>query len=310
MEEIVKNDYAPVVLFVYARPDHAEKSLNALAANDLAGQSDLIIFCDGPKKESVVEKNRQVIDLITAEKSLGRFRSVTLRISQKNKGLANSIITGISEVMAQYGRCIVVEDDVITHPYFLTYMNDCLYKYEKDQTIFSIAGFTYPLKALKKYPHDIYLSYRSCSQAWGCWKDRWETIDWEVKDFNELKKSRKKRRQFNRGGNDLYRMLRHQMRGERNSWAVRFCYAQSKQNRYAVYPKQTLVANIGYDGSGTNCQDNGNAGSCNQLERGKRSVQLTDITPDKKVLRDFKAQYRVTFLEAVDWLKRRIFKKR
>ena len=309
MEELVKNGCAPIVLFVYARPDHAEQTLDALAANDLANQSDLIIFCDGPKKESVVEQNQQVIELITKEKELGRFRSVTLHISKENKGLAKSIITGISEVMAQYGRCIVVEDDVITHPYFLTYMNNCLEKYEKDQTIFSIAGFTYPLKALEKYPHDIYLSYRSCSQAWGCWKDRWETVDWEVKDFNELQKSRKQRKQFNRGGNDLYRMLRHQMRGERNSWAIRFCYAQCKQNQYAVYPRQTMVANIGYDGSGTNCQDNGNAENQGQLDGG-RSVQLTDVTPNKKVLRDFKAQYRVTFLEALDWLKRRIFKKR
>lgn len=310
--ENVETGYAPIILFVYARPDHAEKSLNALAKNDLAKESDLIIFCDGPKKESAVEKNRQVVELIMKEKDLGRFRSVTLNISEKNKGLAKSIITGVGEVMAQYGRCIVIEDDVVTNPYFLTYMNNCLEKFEKDEKIFSIAGFTYPLKALKKYPHDIYLSYRSCSQAWGCWKDRWDSIDWEVKDFDELKKSRKKRRKFNRGGNDLYRMLRHQMRGERNSWAIRFCYAQSKQDKYAVYPKTSLVMNIGNDGSGTNCEDLKEQISLEQvlIFETKRSVSLEACAIDKKVLRDFKAQYRVTFLEAVEWLWRKVFKKK
>lgn len=309
MEHVETDKYAPIILFVYARPDHAEKSLNALAKNDLAKDSDLIIFCDGPKKESAVEKNRQVVDLITKEQNLGRFRSVTLHISGKNKGLAKSIITGVGEVMAQYGRCIVVEDDVITNPYFLTYMNNCLDKFEKDQKIFSIAGFTYPLKALKKYPHDIYLSYRSCSQAWGCWKDRWASIDWEVKDFDELKKSWKKRRQLNRGGNDLYRMLRHQMRGERDSWAVRFCYAQSKQDKYAIYPKETLTLNIGEDGSGTHCQNTGKQVDYSRLD-GQRNIVLEDVEIDKRVVRDFKARYRVTFVEAVDWLWRKVFKKK
>lgn len=309
MEHLQQKNCAPIVLFVYARPDHAEKTLNALAANALAQQSDLIIFCDGPKKESAIQKNREVIDLITKEKELGRFRSVTLHISQTNKGLAKSIIMGVSEVMAQYGRCIVIEDDVITNPYFLTYMNDGLRFFENDKKIFSLAGFTYPLKALEKYPDDIYLSYRSCSQAWGCWEDRWESVDWEVKDFTKLQKSLKKRRQYNRGGNDLYRMLRHQMRGERDSWAVRFCYAQARQDLYAVYPRETLTLNIGEDGSGTHCQDTGKQVDFARLS-GDRHIELKNVKPNRKVLRDFKAQYRVTIPEAFDWLKRRIFKKK
>ena len=309
MENIATSQYAPIVLFVYARPDHAKKTLDALAQNDLAKYSDLIIFCDGPKNERAVEKNKQVIELITAEQNADRFHSVTLNISENNKGLAKSIITGVSDVMSKFGRCIVIEDDVVTNPYFLTYMNNCLSEFENDDTIFSIAGFTYPLNALKKYPHDIYLSYRSCSQAWGCWKDRWESIDWDVKDFDQLKKSLAKRKQFNRGGNDLYRMLRHQMRGERDSWAVRFCYAQSKQNKYAVYPRETLTLNIGNDGSGTHCQDTGKPEDYSRLD-GKRQVALEKVKLNKRVLREFKDQYRVTFPEALDWLRRKIFKRK
>ena len=309
MERLTTSQYAPVVLFVYARPDHAEKTLNALAENDLARDSDLIIFCDGPKNERAVEKNKEVVELIKKEQTLGRFRSVTLNISEKNKGLAKSIITGVGEVMEKFGRCIVIEDDVVTNPYFLTFMNNSLVEFESDEKIFSIAGFTYPLKALKNHPHDIYLSYRSCSQAWASWRDRWESVDWEVKDFDELSRSFKKRRQFNRGGNDLYRMLRHQMRGERDSWAVRFCYAQARQDMYAVYPRETLTLNIGNDGSGTHCQDTGKPEDFSRLD-GKRQITLERVQPNKRVLRDFKNQYRVTFPEAVDWLIRKIFKKK
>lgn len=306
--DVENKSYAPIVLFVYARPDHAEQTINALAKNYLASKSPLIIFCDGPKKESVKEKNQEVIDLIKREKENSRFASVTLNISKENKGLAKSIISGVSEVMAQYGRCIVIEDDVVTSKYFLTYMNEGLNYYGKDEEIFSIAGFTYPLKALEKYPHDVYYSYRSCSMCWASWKDRWEGIDWEVKDYKELEKSYKKRKQFNRGGNDLFRMLRHQIRGERDSWAVRYCYAQSKLNMYAVYPKYSLAQNIGNDGSGTHCANLGKKANEVNLKLFE-NIKFEKVGINKAVVKDFKLQYRVTFLEAVDWLKRRILRR-
>ena len=104
-------------------------------------------------------------------------------------------------------------------------------------------------------------------------------------------------------------MLRHQMRGERDSWAIRFCYAQSKQDKYAVYPKETLTLNIGEDGSGTHCQDTGKQVDYTRLE-GERNIVLEDVKLDKRVVRDFKNQYRITFSEAIDWLLRKVFKKK
>ena len=305
--KIMSNTLAPVILFVYDRPDHAKQTLDALAANELAEQSELFVFCDGPKKESVIERNRQVVELITAEKERGRFASVTLTVSPVNKGLAASIIGGVTDIIHRYGKCIVVEDDVVTSPNFLSFMNRCLDYYSDKQNVFSISGFTYPLKALEKYKYDVYLSYRACSQCWACWEDRWDTIDWDVKDFAELSRSFIKRYRFNRGGNDLYRMLRHQMRGERNSWAIRFCYAQSKQNRYTVYPRQSLTRNTGYDGSGTNCENNAEK---RQVETAFVSNEfvLCDPLPNKRVLRDFKNQYRVTFFEAIAWAWKKVFK--
>lgn len=298
---------APIILFVYDRPDHAAKALNALAENELAKKSDLFIFCDGPKKESVKERNRQVIELITAEKEQQRFASVTLTISEVNKGLAASIISGVTEIINRYGKCIVIEDDVIASPMFLTFMNDCLVYYRDRTKIFSISGFTYPLKALQKYPHDVYLSYRACSQCWACWKDRWETIDWEVKDYNELAHSLPKRYRFNRGGNDLYRMLRHQMRGERNSWAIRFCYAQSKQDRYTVYPRATLSLNCGYDGSGTHCEKLDSKKQKTDTTLSGNDFILSYPPLDRRVIREFKAQYRVPILDAIKWAWKKVF---
>ncbi len=306
--ETQNKQLAPIVLFVYARADHAKKTIDALAENYLAKESNLHIFCDGPKKESSIKANNEVKELIKKESKLGRFKNVTLHISEKNKGLAKSIIGGVSEIINQYGKCIVIEDDVVTSKYFLTYMNDALEFYKDDEEIFSIAGFTYDLKALKKYPHDVYYSYRSCSMCWASWSDRFNKIDWEVKDYKTLEKSRKLRRKFNRGGNDMFRMLRHQMNGERDSWAIRYCYAQSKLNSYAVYPKYSLACNIGNDGSGTHCADKGESANKINLVNFE-NVKLEKLKINNTVARDFKKQYKVTLSEAIKWLKRKIFKK-
>lgn len=301
---MVIDDLAPVILFAYNRPEHTAKVLDALAENSLAGKSELYIFCDGPKNSGAVEKNRLTRNIITSEVDKGRFRCVHLSISEENKGLANSIIGGVTEVLRRHGTCIVLEDDQITSNYFLTYMNESLHFYEKDLRIWSISGFTYPLKTLDAYPHDVYMSYRANSNGWATWLDRWETVDWTVSDYSVLRRSPKRIIKFNRGGNDLYRMLRHQMRGERDSWAVRFCYAQSKQDRLAVYPRVSLISNIGFDGSGTHCQaeTKGKASAfCPDLD--KLSLECLDVDP--RVARDFKNQYRVTIPEAIDWAGRK-----
>lgn len=297
---------APVILMTYARPEHTKKTLDALSENIHAKESELYIFCDGPKNEKAIDNNKLVREIISAEKEKNRFKEIHVHISDVNRGLAKSIISSATEIIDKYGKCILLEDDLITSPYFLTYMNECLDYYESDERIWAISGFSFPLKTLKTYPHDVYLSYRASSHGWATWKDRWETIDWEVKDFKELEKSFAKRRKFNRGGSDLYRMLRHQMRGERDSWAIRFCYEQSKQNRFAIYPKVSLVQNIGFDGSGTHCSDDKKMKTIS-FEGGKvQNMVLENVAPNKKIMQEFKAQYRIGFIEAVDWVIRKV----
>ena len=300
---------APVILMTYARPEHTRKTLDALAENMLAKESELYIFCDGPKSEKAVSNNKLVKEIVLAEKTKNRFKEVYVCISEENRGLAKSIISSATEIIDKYGKCILLEDDLITAPYFLTYMNECLEYYRSDERIWAIAGFSFPLRTLKTYPHDVYLSYRASSHGWATWKDRWETIDWEVKDFKELEKSFSKRRKFNRGGNDLYRMLRHQMRGERDSWAIRFCYEQSKQNRFTIYPKVSLVRNIGFDGSGTHCSNDEKLKKMNFEGNKVEKIVLENVYPNKRILREFKEQYRIGFAEAIEWGINKIRKK-
>lgn len=296
-----QSELAPIILMTYARPEHTQKTIDALAKNELAEESELYIFCDGPKNEKVIEKNKCVQKIILDEKEKKRFKNVYVSISNENRGLARSIISSATEIINKYGRCILLEDDLVTSTYFLTYMNNCLQFYQSDERIWSISAFSFPLKTLEKYKHDVYLSYRASSHGWATWKDRWETIDWEVKDFPELEKSFAKRRKFNCGGNDLFRMLRHQIRGERDSWAIRFCYAQSKQDKLAVYPRYSLVQNIGFDGSGTHCSDDEKMQQLS-YEQDILSMKIEKIELDKKIVREFKQQYRIKFMEAVEWV--------
>ncbi len=299
--------YAPVILFTYARPIHTRQVLDALAKNSLADKSRLFIFCDGAKGKKDFENNARVKELIIEEQQKHRFLDVIVNISNVNNGLAKSIITGASSVIQKYGRCIVIEDDVITGKFFLSFMNECLDFYKDDSKIFAISGFTYDLPAFKNYHHDVYLSYRACSCAWATWKDRWELVDWEVKDYKEFSQSHDRIKKFNRGGNDLSRMLRHQMRGERNSWAIRWCYAQSKYDLYAVYPTKSLIKNIGYDETGTNCSNNSNFGY-NIEYKESLEIHPSKITINSDIIKDFKNVYKINFIDIVDWLKKKAFK--
>ena len=240
---------APVVLFVYNRETHTRKTLEALKNNYLAKQSQLFVFSDGGKTEDDEEKVRKV--RASVEEYKDAFLDVQVVKADKNKGLANSVIAGVSKIIEQYGNVIVIEDDIITSPYFLTYMNQTLDYYADDKKIWSISGYTLPMKSLQKYDKDVFLSYRACSWGWGTWLDRWKLIDWDIPDYQEFKLNKDRVKLFERGGRDLPGMLESQRNGEIDSWAIRWCYWQSKYDMLTVYPRVSLVRNIGYDGTGT-----------------------------------------------------------
>lgn len=244
---------APVVLFVYNRADHTKATLEALARNTLAPQSDLIIFSDAPKNEAAaaaVDAVRALLDDVTG------FASVRVVRRKRNMGLARSIISGVTEVVKQYGTVIVLEDDLVTSRFFLQYMNDALGHYADDPKAFSIGGYQFPDRTMTipaAYRYDTYTSYRCCSWGWATWKDRWEKIDWDMSYFDTFMADREAQARFDRGGPDMTQMLIHQRQGRIDSWAIRFCHAHFFYDTRCIYPVKSLVNNIGLDNSGVHC---------------------------------------------------------
>ena len=279
---------APIILFVYNRPWHTQQTIEALQKNDLAAESELFIFADGPKinaTEEQKEKIRQVREYIH---KIGGFKSVKIYEKEANNGLANSVIAGVTEIINRFGKAIVVEDDLVTSRYFLKFMNEVLDFFENDDRIFSVSGYNAPINTLKipkNYKKDIYLSYRHGSWGWGTWKNRWSTVDWEVTDFKEFSENTELQKAFNRGGADMSGMLKAQMEGKIDSWAIRFDYSLFKQNKFNIRPVKSLVTNVGLDSSGTH------TGADEKLITTLDDSwlpKIEEVEPDKTILKNFR----------------------
>ncbi|CKH53353.1 glycosyltransferase [Bacillus cereus] len=285
---------APVVIFVYARPDHTKKTIESLAQNYLANETNVYIYSDAPKNEKAVENVRLVREYINSIAQRNLFKSVEIINAESNKGLANSVISGVTEITERYGKAIVVEDDLISSKDFLKYMNDALNYYEEDNEIWSISGYTFDIDVPKGYKSDVYLSYRGCSWGWATWKDRWRKVDWDVLDYASFKNNKELRKKLNRGGLDMSNMLDLQMRGEIDSWAIRWCYAQSKLDMLTIYPIISRIENIGLDGSGTHSGvTKAFDAQLNNEENKYCKFDKPEI--DDKIVQSFRDQFGTTF---------------
>lgn len=250
MQESSKKNYAPIVMFVYNRADHFEQTYRALAACPEAKESELFIFSDGAKNETVVVKVQQVRDALRAAKEKNDFLALHIIESPVNKGLAKSVITGVSQVMEGFGKAIVVEDDCVVSPYFLNYMNKALDAYESDRRIGSIAGYTPVFSFPENYQEDVFLTFRSCSWGWATWKDRWDTVDWDMGYMKQFYRNLSLIRKINSCGADRFIRLYRQTKGNSSSWSVRFGAQLVMNDLYTVYPRYSYVSNIGCDASG------------------------------------------------------------
>jgi hypothetical protein len=291
---------SPIALFTYNRPWHTKKTLDALRKNDLARKSKLFVFSDGYKSnedKEKVEEVRRTVDQVEG------FESVEVVKREQNWGLANSVIMGVTEVIEKYGKVIVLEDDLITSPSFLNYMNSMLEKYEDEKKVFSISGYNHPLSLMKipkNYPYDIYFNPRASSWGWATWKDRWEKADWKVKDFDEFLKNKDLQKKFNQGGEDMLQMLIRQMNGEIDSWAIRWCYTHFKNDAYCVYPVVSYVDNIGHDGSGVHCgKKKRNKFKNDYLNQKKELTLPKEIRVNKEMMNNFRKIYKKSILKKV-----------
>jgi hypothetical protein len=242
---------APVVLFTYNRPWHTEKVVKALEKNKLSENTDLIIYSDGPKNDS----DRRSVKLVRSYlEKINCFKSVKIIIRDKNKGLAYSIINGVSAVINKHGKAIVLEDDIVTSPFFLKYMNDALTYYQSKPQVMHISGYIPPINP-DGLPQTFFLRPTSC-WGWGTWKRAWGTFEKDAEKI--LKKfTLESKKKFNL--NNSYNYFSHitaNQQGKISTWAIFWYASVFFADGLSLHPVQSLVENIGHDSSGVHCVKN------------------------------------------------------
>ena len=284
------NKLAPIVIFTYNRLSETIRTIEALQKNYLAKESELFIFSDGAKDI----EGRAKVDAVRAYlKTIQGFNNIHIKESPVNKGLANSIIDGVTEVVVKYGNIIVLEDDLVSSPNFLDFMNQGLDYYKNDPDVISISGYTLDLPSLSEYDKDFYIGLRASSLGWGTWSDKWENIDWDVKDYSAFRKDYNKKFNFYKIGSDMPGMLKRQMTNKIDSWAIRWCYHQFKNNLVTVFASKSKINHIGDGEDATNAE--GATKFHTPLDIGTQRTFHFDQNKkiDKKILNEFSGKFSI-----------------
>jgi hypothetical protein len=259
---------APIVLFVYNRPWHTQQTIEALQKNGLANESELFIYSDAPKNESIMDAVAKVREYI---KTITGFKTVKIIQRETNWGLAANIIDGVTDIVNRYGKIIVLEDDLVTSPYFLQYMNNALEFYEDEKKLWHITGWNPPIPA--DHLDDTFAWRGMNCWGWATWADRWhyyeKNTDRLILEFNT-----DDIQAFNLdSAEDFWSHLLANRDGIINTWAI-YWYAAIFQNHgLCLSPTMSFVTNIGHDGSGIHC---GESGFCdNSVLNHKKTIHFT-----------------------------------
>jgi hypothetical protein len=241
------SDIAPIALFVYSRPAHTRRTLEALQADPLASRSDLVIFADGAKKDAHQDGVREVRELVRQGWS---FKSVEVVERPSNFGLFGSITDGVSRLCRERGRAIVLEDDIAVVPSFLSYMNRALDRYADDTRVFQVSGYSYPGDFTAS--GDAYFLPMISCWGWGVWSRSWARFDPSLKGLDAIKRDRRLRRKFNiDDAYDYFGMACAQEQGRIDSWGICWQLNAFTGEGLVLYPRTSLVENHGVDASGT-----------------------------------------------------------
>lgn len=270
---------APVIVFAYNRPELLEKTLNALKQNELADQSIFYIYCDGPKSNATSEQLSSVFETRKVARSKQWGKEVHVIESSQNKGLGTSIISGVTEVIEKYGKAIVVEDDLLTSPFFLHYMNQCLEHYESRKSVFSISGLSrpYPERFFpREYPYDVYVSLTHHPTGWATWSDRWAQVDWNAYNYRLLQTDPNILQAFKRAGNEMWDQMVLCKEKGRNIWSVLFYLAHFENHAISICPIVSYIEHIGWGPDSTNCPGDGAAWRHERLAD-KRNIRFLDV---------------------------------
>lgn len=239
---------APIILFVYNRPSHTLRTLEALALNELAKNSVLYIYADGIKENADSNTINKINETREIIKSKQWCKEVNIIERQQNFGLAKSVIEGVTEIVNKFQKVIVLEDDLITSPYFLKFMNETLHKYEKEEAVACISAYIYPINDL---PELFFIKGADC-WGWATWKRAWDLFESDGSKLLNVIEGKKLTAEFDLNKSYPYtKMLREQISGLNHSWAIRWYASAFIKNKLCLYPGKSLVNNIGTDGSGT-----------------------------------------------------------
>lgn len=237
---------APIALFTFKRPEHTRRTLEALAKNPEFEESPLFIYCDGARKATEiiqVEETRNLVRNWPHQKKIVIERD-------RNFGLANSIIAGVTEICECYGKVIIVEDDLFVSPVFLNYLNAALECYSDEPKVMQISAHMFPVSI--QSPYDAVMLPFTTSLGWATWDRAWKYFDPSMSGYEKLKKDKALRYRFNiDGAYPYFRMLKHQMAAKIDSWAIRWYLSVFLQDGLVVFPKNTLVRHDGYDQTAT-----------------------------------------------------------
>ena len=262
------NILAPIVVFTYNRPEHTLRAFNALLKNPLANESDIIIYSDSAK---TANHNKAVDEVRSLLSEITGFRSKKVIHRDKNFGLAESIIQGVTEVLQESEKVIVLEDDMVVSPYFLEYMNEALEQFVEDDRVISVHGYVYPVDI--KLPEAFFLPGADC-WGWATWRRGWQIFNPNGKYLLDELMRRHLIQEFDyNGAYPFLNMLRDQIKGENDSWAIRWHASAFLANKLTLYPGRSLVNNIGNDSSGVH------SGTTEyfDVELSKTSINLNNV---------------------------------
>ncbi|MGC4100301.1 glycosyltransferase family protein [Ferruginibacter sp.] len=251
----MKSTLAPIVFFAYNRPDHTRQVLESLSRNKLASESSLFIYIDGPKPDATAETRAAIeaVKKVAAEKQW--CKEVHITAAEANKGLIKSNVEGVTKMVNQFGKVIAMEDDGILSPGFLQYMNDALNFYEDNPQVMHVAAFSRP--DLKAYDIDepTYFFYHTTTWGWATWKRAWDKFKLDPMAVREAAKKKGNIKRLNMDNTfEFYWGLKAVAQGKLRSWNAIWHSTVFLNDGLCLYPKKSLVSNIGHDGSGTNCE--------------------------------------------------------
>ena len=241
---------APIVIFSYNRPNHLQRVLDALAKNELADQSELFIYCDGAKQNAPAEQVEAVAQNCQVAHAATGFKSVTVIKRPTNIGLRANIVGAVTEIVNKYGRIITLEDDIITSPGFLRFMNDALECYKDEDRVMHVSAYFY--KNNKTLPETFFYQVPYPGGGWGTWARAWKHYSDDTESLYNYWSKRWD--DFNiYGGTSLQQQLEDNYTGKLNTWFIKWYAIMRLRNGLSLYPTKSFTTNIGFDGSGSNC---------------------------------------------------------